>query len=329
MRLVSFASAGASGRALGAWDEDRIVHLAHAAAILEVPEPDRALLATTESLLGDWDRGLAVARQVVARARAVGSGGRAGPLLAAVRFGAGDVSLQSPVAHPPSLRDFYAFETHVRNARARRGLQVPPEWYEAPAFYFSNPGALLGDGAPVARPAATKALDYELEIACVIGKRARDVAADDWRSVVAGFTVLNDWSARDVQRKEMAVGLGPAKGKDFATSLGPALVTLDELEDRMTPVEGAGHRLDLAMEARVNGKTLSRANAKDLHFTFGQMIARASADVYLFPGDVIGSGTAGNGCLLELGPETHPWLEAGDEVTLEIERLGTLTNRVA
>ena len=329
MRLVSFARAGASGRALGAWDEDRIVHLAHAAAILEIPEPDRTLLATMESLLAEWERGLAVTRQVLERARASGSAGRARPLLAALRFGASEVSLLSPVAHPPSIRDFYAFETHVRNARARRGLTVPPEWYEAPAFYFSNPGALVGNGAQVARPAATKALDYELEIACVIGRRARDVAADDWRSVVAGFTILNDWSARDVQRKEMAVGLGPAKGKDFATSLGPALVTLDELEDRMTPVEGAGHRLDLAMEARVNGKTLSRANAKDLHFTFGQMIARASADVYLFPGDVIGSGTAGNGCLLELGPETHPWLEPGDEVTLEIERLGTLTNRVA
>jgi fumarylacetoacetate (FAA) hydrolase len=140
---------------------------------------------------------------------------------------------------------------------------------------------------------------------------------------------LNDWSARDVQRKEMAVGLGPAKGKDFATSLGPALVTLDELADCMSPVDGAGDRLDLAMEARVNGTTLSRANVKEMHYTFGQMIARASADVYLFPGDVIGSGTAGNGCLLELGPETHPWLEPGDEVSLEIERLGTLTNRIA
>jgi fumarylacetoacetate (FAA) hydrolase len=206
---------------------------------------------------------------------------------------------------------------------------VPPEWYEAPVFYFSNPGALIGQGAPVARPASTRALDYELEIACVIRAKARNVAPDDWRSVVAGFTILNDWSARDVQRKEMAVGLGPAKGKDFATSLGPALVTLDELEDRLSPAPGGGERLDLAMEARVNGKTLSRANAKDMHFTFGQMIARASADVYLFPGDVIGSGTAGNGCILELGPETHPWLQPGDEVTLEIERLGALSNRIA
>lgn len=334
MKLVSFARAGAPGRALGAWDGDTVLHVAHAAAILECPERDRALLATMESLLADWERGLALARQVVERAVAVEAGGSAAgdktrPLLGAVRFAARDVSFLPPVAQPPSVRDFYAFETHVRNARARRGLEVPPEWYEAPVFYFSNPGALLGHAAPVARPASTRALDYELEIACVIGTRARDVAADDWRSVVAGFTILNDWSARDVQRTEMAVGLGPAKGKDFATSLGPALVTLDELRDRFTPVEGRGDRLDLVMEARVNGRVLSRANASDLHFTFGQMIARASADVYLFPGDVIGSGTAGNGCLLELGLETHPWLQPGDEVTLEIERLGVLTNRVA
>jgi len=328
MRLVSFARAGAPGRALGVWDDGGILHLAHAAAVLEVSDRDRAALATMESLLADWDRGLALARDVVARARQASVGERASAFLGAVRFRVEDVTLLAPVAQPPTLRDFYVFETHVKNARARRNLSVPPEWYEAPVFYFSNPGALIGHRAEVVRPASTKALDYELEIACVIGRRARDVAASNWKSVVAGFTILNDWSARDVQRKEMAVGLGPAKGKDFATSLGPALVTLDELEDRLLAAGDAGDRLDLAMEAGVNGKILSRANARDMHFTFGQMIARASADVYLFPGDVIGSGTAGNGCLLELGPETHPWLEPGDEVTLEIERLGTLTNRV-
>ncbi|HTM00480.1 MAG TPA: fumarylacetoacetate hydrolase family protein [Candidatus Omnitrophota bacterium] len=327
MRLVSFARPGAPGRALGVHEEDGILHLAHAAAILEIPEKDRALLATMESLLAEWERGEPLAREVAGRARAAGD--RAAAFLSAVRFRPEDVALLPPVAQPPTVRDFYAFETHVKNARARRGLTVPPEWYEAPVFYFSNPGALIGDGSTVVRPATSKALDYELEIAAVVGKRARDVAPDEWRSVVAGFTILNDWSARDVQRKEMAVGLGPAKGKDFATSLGPALVTLDELTERMRAAPGAGDRLDLAMEARVNGKTLSRANAKEMQFTFGQMIARASADVYLFPGDVIGSGTAGNGCLLELGPETHPWLEPGDTVTLEIERLGTLTNRVA
>src|SRR5206468_2056784 len=168
-------------------------------------------------------------------------------------------------SRPPTIRDFYAFEAHVKNARGRRGLPVPAEWYEFPAFYFSNPGTLVGDGAPVSKPSWTEALDYELEIACVIGTRARNVPIDQWRSVVAGLTILNDWSARDVQRKEMAIGLGPAKGKDFATSLGPALVTLDEVEPKRS-----GDRYDLAMEARVNGATLSRGNAKDMHYTLGE-----------------------------------------------------------
>ena len=323
MKLVSFARRGATGRALGALDGDHVLHLAHAAAILGSSDGERATLATMESLLADWARGFPVAQRVAERAAAFPPGNRAESLLQATRHPLDDLTIRVPVAHPPSLRDFYSFETHVKNARARRGLPVPPEWYEFPAFYFSNPGALLGQGDDVRKPAWTEALDYELEIACVIGRRARDVRAEDWRDVVAGFTILNDWSARDVQRKEMAIGLGPAKGKDFATSLGPALVTLDEVESR-----SAGDRHDLAMEARVNGRVLSRGNAKDLHFTFGQMIARASQDVYLFPGDVIGSGTVGTGCILELGAETHPWLKPGDEVTLSIDLLGTLTNRI-
>lgn len=306
---------------LGAIVDGSVLELARSAAILDVPESTPTLLGTMESVLAEWDHGLLVARETVMRAETAGADAR--DRLEDARHPLASVRLHPPVARPPSIRDFYAFETHVRNARARRGLEVAPEWYEIPVFYFSNPGALAGHDEPVRKPAWTEALDYELEIACVISKQARDVPPDHWRSVVAGFTVMNDWSARDVQRKEMAVGLGPAKGKDFATSLGPALVTLDELEPAL-----AGDRHDLAMEARVNGKTLSRGNAKDLHFTFGQMIARASQDVYLFPGDVIGSGTVGGGCLLELGPEVHPWLRPGDEVTLEIERIGALSNRI-
>jgi fumarylacetoacetate (FAA) hydrolase len=321
MRLVSFSPEGAGSRALGALLDGHVLELARAAAALDVPEASPALLATMETLLEDWDHGLLVARETVARAT-----GLSGPLrdrLESALHPRATATLHPPVAHPPSIRDFYAFETHVRNARARRGLAVPPEWYEFPVFYFTNPGALVADGEPIEKPAWTEALDYELEIACVISHEARDVRVEDWRSVVAGFTIMNDWSARDIQRKEMAVGLGPAKGKDFATSLGPALVTLDELEPKRQ-----GDRHDLTMEARVNGRTLSSGNARDLHFTFGQMIARASQDVYLFPGDVIGSGTMGGGCLLELGSEVHRWLAPGDEVTLEIERLGALTNRI-
>jgi fumarylacetoacetate (FAA) hydrolase len=321
MHLVSFSPKGAGSRAVGALHEGSILELARAAAALDVPDTGPALLATMESLLAEWERGLAAARETVKRA--AGAAGESRQRLAGARHDLDSVVLHSPVRHPPSVRDFYTFEAHVRGARSRRGLPVPPEWYEFPVFYFSNAGALLGHGEPVRKPSWTEALDYELEIACVIGKQAKDVRVEDWRSVVAGFTILNDWSARDVQRREMAVGLGPAKGKDFATSLGPSLVTLDELEPRRRE-----DRYDLAMEARVNGRTLSKGNARDMHYTFGQVIARASQDVYLFPGDVIGSGTVGSGSLLELGPEVHRWLQPGDEVTLEIELLGALTNRI-
>jgi fumarylacetoacetate (FAA) hydrolase len=320
MRLVSFSRAGEHGeRLLGAIEGDRLLELSAAAAVLAPGLDEAGRLRSLDSLLADWEHGLPVARSVLQRAISTQHAGA----LAPAWHSRARVTLHSPVSRPPTVRDFYAFEAHVRNARKRRGLDVAPEWYEFPAFYFSNPGSLMGDGAVVPKPAWTEALDYELEIACVIGKRAKNVSASDWRSVVAGFTILNDWSARDVQRKEMAIGLGPAKGKDFATSLGPALVTLDELEPRRN-----GDHFDLSMEARVNGATLSRGNVKDLHFTFGQMIARASQDVYLLPGDVIGSGTVGTGCILELGTEVHPWLTAGDEVALEIERLGILTNRI-
>jgi fumarylacetoacetate (FAA) hydrolase len=321
MRLVSFSRRGAQERALGAWVGERILDLAAAADAVAPGADERGRLRTLDGLIQDWEQGLPLARTIVDRA-AEARGAALEKLAPAFHLGA-QVTVHPPVARPGAFRDFYAFEAHVKNARARRGLAVPPEWYQFPAFYFSNPGAFVGHGAAVKRPAWTQALDYELEIACVIGTRARDVAPDRWREVVAGFTILNDWSARDVQRNEMAIGLGPAKGKDFATSLGPALVTLEELE----PARRGDH-YDLAMEARVNGSTLSRGNVKDLHYTFGQMIARASQDVYLFPGDVIGSGTVGTGCILELGPEVHPWLAPGDEVTLEIERLGILTNTI-
>lgn len=232
--------------------------------------------------------------------------------------------LLSPVPAPRSLRDFYAFEQHVKTARARRGLDMIPEWYQFPVFYFSNPHSIIGPDEPVLRPARTKALDYELEIACIIGKKGKNINVTDAFSYIAGFCILNDWSARDLQRSEMKVGLGPAKGKDFATSLGPYLVTPEELENHRN-----GDHLDLTMVARVNGRELSRGNTKDLYWSFSQMIARASEDALLLPGDVIGSGTVGTGCILELGTEVHRWLEPGDLVELEIEQLGVLRNRVS
>ncbi len=234
-----------------------------------------------------------------------------------------EAKLLAPLPQPPSLRDFYAFEQHVRAANERRGRSVPAAWYEVPVFYFAHPGSVYGPDDNVPKPAATNELDFDLDLACVIGKNGRDIPAEDALSYVAGFTIMNDWSARDIQRQEMSVGLGPAKGKDFATSLGPFMVTTEELADRL--VDG---RHDLTMIARINGEEVARGNAKDLHWTFAQMIERASQNVELQPGDVTGSGTVGGGCLLELGEQAHPWLQAGDEVELEIEWLGRLRNTI-
>ncbi len=226
---------------------------------------------------------------------------------------------------PTSLRDFYAFEAHVIAGNAIRGRRVPDEWYQFPVFYYSHIGSIFGDGDTMPYPAYTDALDYELEVACVIGTPGMNIAAADAEAHILGYTILNDWSARDVQRREMTVGLGPAKGKDFATSLLNTLTTPDELADRHTGRPGV---YDLTMIARINGQERSRGNWRDLHWSFGDMIARASEDVMLVPGDVIGSGTVGGGCLLELTQGAGAWLQPGDEVELEIERLGVLRNLV-
>jgi 2-keto-4-pentenoate hydratase/2-oxohepta-3-ene-1,7-dioic acid hydratase in catechol pathway len=240
-----------------------------------------------------------------------------------IAFPIWEVELLAPITRPRSLRDFYAFEQHVATAHAKRGREVPAAWYELPVFYYSHTGSITGPDASLPKPAWTEKLDFELEIACVIGTCGRDVEVAEADSLVAGYTIMNDWSARDVQRQEMSVGLGPAKGKDFATSLGPFLVTPDELADRF--VNG---RHDLSMIARINGEEIARGNANTIHWTFADMIARASQSVDLVPGDVIGSGTVGGGCLLELGEDVHPWLVPGDEVELEIERLGRLRTRI-
>ena len=221
-------------------------------------------------------------------------------------FPLAEVELRPPVLHPPSVRDFYAFEQHVKTARANRGLDVPPEWYEIPVFYFSNPAAIFGPDDEIPYPPGTNELDYELEVAAIIGVDG----------AIGGFTVMNDWSARDLQRKEMKVGLGPAKGKDFATSLGPIVVTPDEFDGS----EGE-------MVARVNGEERSHGNLRDLNWPWERLLEQAARNTHLVPGDVIGSGTVGTGCILELGDGR--WLRPGDEVELEVEGLGVLRNRIA
>ncbi len=239
------------------------------------------------------------------------------------------VQWHAPLLHPPSVRDFYAFEQHVKTAAANRGAGVPAEWYEIPVFYFTNHQAVFGPTDLIQRPRRCQALDFELELAAVIGKRGRDLAASEADAYIAGFTIMNDWSARDLQMQEMKVMLGPAKGKDFATTLGPYFVTPDELSDKRIDRGGQGSVYDLEMIGRLNGREISRGNLQDITFTFAQMIERASADVWLYPGDVIGSGTVGTGCLLELTKGKGPWLQPGDVVELEIERLGIMRNKIS
>lgn len=228
----------------------------------------------------------------------------------------------------PSFRDFYAFEEHVKTARHKRGLEMIPEWYAQPVFYFSNPASIIGHLAPVEKPPDTAELDYELELGAIIGRQGRNIPVEEADDYIAGFTIINDWSARDLQRREMKVGLGPAKGKDFATSVGPYLVTPDELEDRVLPDRSRGKRYDLSMTAAVNGREYSRGNARSMHWTFAELVAQASRNATLCPGDLIGSGTVGTGCILELQDGALPWLQPGDVVRLDIERLGALENTI-
>ncbi|WP_059170616.1 fumarylacetoacetate hydrolase family protein [Bacillus sp. FJAT-27445] len=233
------------------------------------------------------------------------------------------VKLLPPLPLPKSFRDFYAFEQHVKTARRNRGLDMIQEWYEFPVFYFSNHLAIRGTEAEIERPPGCMKLDYELEIACIIGKEGSNIKAEDAEDIIFGYCILNDWSARDFQQKEMKVGLGPAKGKDFATSIGPWILTADEL-DGLRSEKG----FNLTMTAKVNGETLSRGNVRDIYYSFGEMIERASSGTTLYPGELIGSGTVGTGCILELGEECHRWLEPGDVVELEIEKLGVLKNTI-
>ncbi|MGH2466230.1 MAG: fumarylacetoacetate hydrolase family protein [Candidatus Limnocylindrales bacterium] len=233
---------------------------------------------------------------------------------------ADDLRFGPPILQPPSFRDFYAFEAHVRTMWARRNDTIPEAWYRLPIFYFSNVSEVRGPGDPVWAARGSQELDYELEIGALVDAPATDLEAERAEEVIGGYFVLNDWSARDLQRDESAVRLGPAKGKDFALSIGPWLITPDELAEARS-----GKGFALAGTATVNDQVCSRGTWADIHYSFGEMLARASADVRLRPGEIVGSGTIGSGSLLESREGTlGRYLQPGDEVNLSIERLGRL-----
>jgi len=242
-----------------------------------------------------------------------------------------DIAFGPPVLRPGSFRDFYAFEQHVRTMWERRGGEIPEAWYRLPIFYFSNTSELRGPGDPVWPPLGSTELDFELEVGAVVDTPAYNLPEERAAEAIGGYLVVNDWSARDLQRDESTVRLGPAKGKDFALTIGPWIVTPDELADRWPP--GATSP-DLAMTASVTGadrRTVEVANGSwaSARYSFAQMLARASADVHVRPGELLGSGTVGTGCLLEVKDQTlRRWLEPGDVVTLGIERIGELTTPI-
>ena len=242
-----------------------------------------------------------------------------------------DVDLISPVPNPPSVRDAYAFRQHVATARRNRGLEMISEFDEIPIFYFTNHHAVFGEGDFPIRQRHTEKLDFELECAAVIGKRGRDITIRNADDYIIGFMIMNDFSARTLQMQEMKLNLGPAKGKDFGSSFGPWLVTKDELESyRQSSPEG--DRYNLKMKALVNEIQVSEDKLSNMTWTFAQIIERVSYGVDIFPGDIIGSGTCGTGCFLELNGSKitdNQWLSPGDTVSLEIEALGKLTNNIS
>ncbi len=249
-----------------------------------------------------------------------------------------DYQLMAPVPHPTSCRDGYAFRQHVEAARRNRGVDMIQEFDQYPIFYFTNHNAIQGPGAIYCMPDHFQQLDFELEIAIVIGKEGKNIKAKDADEYIAGFTIMNDLSARKLQMEEMLLNLGPAKGKDFSTVIGPWLVTPDELKSNLVPAKKGhvGNNYNLSMKCWVNDQLVSEGNVKDMDWTFAEIIERCSYGVTLYPGDVIGSGTVGTGCFLELNGTgklkdanyTAQWLQPNDVVTMSIDGLGTLENTI-
>jgi fumarylacetoacetate (FAA) hydrolase len=296
--------------------------------LYSLPENQSGLPATMNAFLALEETGMEMARQTAQQIEA-------GTLVAKPVF---NYEILAPVPHPTSCRDGYAFRQHVEAARKNRGVEMIPEFDQYPIFYFTNHQAVEGPGPVYCMPDHFEQLDFELEIAIVIGKKGRNIKASEADAYIAGFTIMNDMSARKLQMEEMLLNLGPAKGKDFSTVIGPWLVTPDELAQKVAPTK-AGHvglNYNLEMKCYVNDILVSSGNVKDMDWTFAEIIERCSYGVTLYPGDVIGSGTVGTGCFLELNgtgkrldPNFKPqWLQNGDRVTMTIDQLGVLENQI-
>lgn len=323
MKLVTYQ--GSNGLRAGLYHGGRVIDLEQAATKLNMALPHEML-----ALLQAGVKGMDTARAVN---EAFVSGRLDGMATT------DDDSLVAPVPRPPSCRDGYAFRQHVATARRNRGVPMIEEFDQYPIFYFTNHNSIIGPGKLEVMADHLEKLDFELEAAIVIGKGGRNIRAEKADAYIAGYTIMNDFSARTLQMEEMKLNLGPAKGKDFATSIGPWLVTPDELKEKRSSSAG-GDQHELRMTAFHNGEQISDGNLKDMNWTFAEIIERASYGVDLYPGDVIGSGTVGTGCYLELNGTrtllakeqgesyTPVWLQAGDAIELKIERLGALKHKI-
>lgn len=322
MKFVSFLNSNNEER-LGFYCNSTIYDLAKKASKLGMTLPSKM-----SDLLLNFDSHLDNARKVEEYIKSENANGEENI-----------IKMLAPVPHPTSCRDGYAFRQHVAAARRNRGVVMIAEFDQYPIFYFTNHNAVFGEGDIQIEKDHLEKLDFELEWAAVIGKKGKNISSIVADNYIAGFTIMNDWSARTLQMEEMLLNLGPAKGKDFATTIGPWLVTPDELEEFKIETE-FGNQYNLEMKAFHNGKQVSYGNTKDMTWTFAEIIERVSYGVDIFPGDVIGSGTVGTGCYLELNGTwareakekgegfTPIWIEASDTFILEVTGLGTLENKV-
>ena len=241
-----------------------------------------------------------------------------------------DYSIIASVPNPTSLRDGYAFRQHVETSRKNRGLDMISEFDDFPVYYYSNHNSVKGPGVIKVDRRLSSMLDYELEIAAIIGKEGSNIAAENADDYIFGFTIMNDFSSRKVQMDEMKLNLGPAKGKDFATSLGPYILTVDEISDKVIETRN-GNQYDIDLKGFLNGKLISHDNLKNMNWTFAQIIERISTGAHIYPGDVIGSGTCATGCLYELNSQPNKesyWLQDGDFIEIKADDLGILRNSI-
>lgn len=320
MKLVSY---------LNKQDKEQVAVLMNG-NLYNLSDADTRLPQTIMPLLENWEQLFPVAREA---AKKIQDGE-----MSLIGLPFNEARILAPVPHPTSCRDGYAFRQHVAAARRNRNVEMIPEFDQYPIFYFTNHNAIQGPGDIICMPDHFKKLDFELEVAVVLGKKGRNIPADQADQYIAGYCIMNDMSARLLQMEEMKLNLGPAKGKDFSTVIGPWLVTPDELEPLKVSAKGNhdGTNYNLKMTCSVNGKQVSEGNMKDMDWTFAEIIERCSYGTDVLPGDVIGSGTVGTGCFLELngtGKLNDPnypeqWLQPNDEVVMTIDGLGSLSNRI-